>query len=151
MQHFHPNGLAIRYLRSDRINTTVPRLLLWSVARLPEWSHKWSATKFGVQYKVVLYDRSLKNKAKCYIYFGRDPWRFGFYLHWRVIVTPAFTLPAIIVVFKSMYRMHGYCAGRLYFPWVCHNFRIPKVIGRKIWRSATYTFFGRDPWRIATY
>ena len=28
------------------------------------------------------------------------------------IVTPAFTLPALIVVFKSMYRMHGYCVGR---------------------------------------
>ena len=32
-----------------------------------------------------------------------------------IIVTPAFTLPALIVVFKSMYTMHGYCAGRLYF------------------------------------
>ena len=31
------------------------------------------------------------------------------------IVTPAFTLPALIVVFKSMYRMHGYCVGRLNF------------------------------------
>ena len=31
------------------------------------------------------------------------------------IVTPAFTLPALIVVFKSMYRMHGYCVGRLIF------------------------------------
>ena len=31
------------------------------------------------------------------------------------IVTPAFTLPALIVVFNSMYRMHGYCVGRLNF------------------------------------
>ena len=31
------------------------------------------------------------------------------------IVTTAFTLPALIVVFKSMYRMHGYCVGRLNF------------------------------------
>ena len=31
------------------------------------------------------------------------------------IVTPAFTLPALIVVFKSMYRMHGYCVGTLNF------------------------------------
>ena len=29
------------------------------------------------------------------------------------IVTPAFTLPALIVVLKSMYRMHGYCVDRL--------------------------------------
>ena len=31
------------------------------------------------------------------------------------IVTPAFSLPALIVVFKSMYIMHGYCVGRLNF------------------------------------
>ena len=32
-----------------------------------------------------------------------------------IIITPAFILPALIVLFKSMYRMHGYCADRLYF------------------------------------
>ena len=59
-----------------------------------------------------------QNKAVCYI---------DFFLSWSLancyllklesykIVTPAFTLPALIVVFKSMYRMHGYCVGRLNF------------------------------------
>ena len=67
------------------------------------------------------------------------------------IVTPAFTLPALIVVFKSIYRMHGYCVGRLYFCMSMSKYRPPELISRKIWRSATYTFFGRDPWRTATY
>ena len=41
--------------------------------------------------------------------------------------------------------MHGYFVGKLNFAWVCHNYRPPELISRKIWRSATYTFFGRDP------
>ena len=61
---------------------------------------------------------------------SRKIWRsatYTFFLSWSLancyllklesykIVTPAFTLAALIVVFKSMYRMHGYCVGRLHF------------------------------------
>ena len=61
----------------------------------------------------------LQNMAICYIRF------FSFMIFGELlltktgesykIVTPAFTLHALIVVFKSMYRMHGYCVGRLNF------------------------------------
>ena len=60
-----------------------------------------------------------QNMAICYVHF------FSFVILGELlltktgesykIVTPAFTLHALIVVFKSMYRMHGYCVGRLNF------------------------------------
>ena len=59
-----------------------------------------------------------QNMAICYIIFFRS-WSLANYylltLAGHIKVTPAFTLPALIVVFKSMYIMHGYCAGWLYF------------------------------------
>ena len=61
----------------------------------------------------------LQNMAICYIHFFSVV-ILGELLLTKTgesykIVTPAFTLPALIVVFKSIYRMHGYCVGRLNF------------------------------------
>ena len=60
-----------------------------------------------------------QNMAICYIYFFSVVILGELLLTktWESynIVTPAFTLHALIVVFKSMYRMHGYCVGRLIF------------------------------------
>ena len=96
-----------------------------------------------------------QNMAICYIHF------FSFVILGELlltktgesykIVTPAFTLPALIVVFKYMYRIHGYCVGRLNFCMSMSQLSTTWIDSRKIWRSATYTFFGRDPWRIPTY
>ena len=60
-----------------------------------------------------------QNMAICYVHFFSVV-ILGELLRTKIggsykIVTPAFSLPALIVVFKSMYRMHGYCVGRLNF------------------------------------
>ena len=67
------------------------------------------------------------------------------------IVTPAFTLQALIVVFKSMYRMHGYCVGRLNFCMSMSQLSTTWIDQSQNMAICYIQFFGRDPWRIVTY
>ena len=92
------------------------RLLCWQKIFLHEY----------VNYRPPWINKS-QNMAICYIHFFSVV-ILGELLLTKTeesykIVTPAFTLPALIVVSKSMYRMHGYCVGRLNFARVCHNYR----------------------------
>ena len=67
------------------------------------------------------------------------------------IVTPAFTLHALIVVFKSMYRMHGYFVGRLIFCMSMSQLSTTLIDQSQNMAICYIQFFVRDAWRIATY